>query len=57
MRGRLAQDSKTEWSNVGWPVIGFSTTEPMCPGMPILDYEKLWVDVVALAWGQAWGEC
>ena len=31
MRGRLAQDSKTERSNVGWPVIGFSKTEPNVP--------------------------
>ena len=57
MRGRLAQDSKTEWSNVGWTVIGFSTTEQMCNGMTILDYTEYQVDVVALAWGQAWGEC
>jgi hypothetical protein len=45
-----------ERSSVGWPVIGFSTIEPMYPGMPILDYEKLRIDVVALAWGQAWGD-
>jgi hypothetical protein len=31
--------------------------EPMCPGMTILDYEKLRVYVVALAWSQAaWGD-